>query len=684
MKSKWNQESAQMLIRQYEKQGISKDLALRVYSCKLLGNDPSLVLHGGGNVSLKTLASDGLKNNQQVICVKGSGWDMGNIEPPGLPSMYLDQLLELRSLTSLVDEDMVTYQRRSLLNPSSPNPSIETLLHAFLPHTYIDHTHATAVLSLTNQKDGEKIISEVYGVRVGIVPYVKPGFDLAVRASEVYVENPEVEGLILLNHGIFTFGGTAKESYERMIELVDLAERYIQGHKKEYTFTSSRLPKKMAAVSEVLPVIRGLLAQNSSETSKTVVLDLRSNPNILNFVNGRDVGQYSQMGVITPDHIIRIKNSPLILPAPQNGHLDAFLKESHQRLKAFKDSYHKYFLENNSKSKAENIELDSTPCVALIPGIGFVGIGSTFKMANVAADLYENNITGISGAEAVGRYETINSKELFEMEYWSLEQAKLAGIKERPLDRKIALITGGGNGIGATTAALMAKSGASVVVVDIDGDEAQKVAQRIGNGSIGLACDVTKNEEVKKVFDITCETFGGVDIVMSNAGKTWQGCIGEVSVEVLKDSFDLNFFAHQFIAQAAVKVMKSQGSGGALLFNLSKQAVNPGNDFGPYGLPKAATLFLMKQYALEYGKYGITSNGVNADRINTNLFTGGLLESRAQARGVSIDEYLEGNLLEREVTKEDVAKAFLHLSLARKTTSGIITVDGGNIAASLR
>ena len=684
MKSKWVEELAQTLVREYEDQGVSEDMALRVYSCRLLGQDPALVLHGGGNVSVKTTASDGLNDNLQVICVKGSGWDMGDIEPPGLPSMYLDRLLELRSFTSLSDEDMVAFQRRSLLDPGSPNPSIETLMHAFLPHAFIDHTHATAVLSLTNQQNGEEIISRLYGTRVGIVPFVKPGFDLAIKACEIYAANPDVEGLILLNHGIFSFGDTAKESYERMIDLVDVAEQYLSKHGRKRIFPQSKLPTRPASTAEVLPIIRGLLAQATSEASKTVILDFRSNENILDFVNGTELERYSQMGVLTPDHIIRLKNRPLVLAPPKIDCLDDFLMHSKQSLEAYKNDYHKYFLENDAKSEADNQELDATPCVVLIPGLGFAGVGNTAKAAKVAADLYENNITGITGAEAIGKYETISSSELFEMEYWSLEQAKLAGIKEKPLDRKVMLITGGANGIGSATARLMARAGASVVVVDLDVSKAEEVAQNLGNDSIGLACDVTNPDDVKRVFNTACETFGGIDIVVSNAGRTWEGSIGEVSLETLKESFDLNFFAHQFVAQCAVKVMKSQGSGGALLFNISKQAVNPGINFGPYGLPKAATMFLMKQYALEYGQYGITSNGVNADRVNTGLFADGLLESRAKARGISVDQYLEGNLLKREVLAEDVAQAFLNLALARKTTSGVITVDGGNISASLR
>ena len=297
MRSKWDEESAEVMVREFQHSGISEDMALRVYSCRLLGQDPSLVLHGGGNVSVKTYTNDGLTEDVKAICVKGSGWDMGSIEPPGLPSMYLEKLLELKNLRSLSDEDMVAYQRRSLIDPSSPNPSIETLVHSFLPHTFIDHTHATAVLSLTNQRKGKQLVSSIYNNRVGVVPYVKPGFDLALKASEIYELNPDVEGLILLNHGIFSFGSTAKESYDRMIDLVDLAEKYISDAGRAQIFVPANIPNKMAHSSDVLPIVRGLLAQVDNDASKTVILDYRSTDSILNFVNGAEVERYSQMGV---------------------------------------------------------------------------------------------------------------------------------------------------------------------------------------------------------------------------------------------------------------------------------------------------------------------------------------------------------------------------------------------------
>jgi NAD(P)-dependent dehydrogenase (short-subunit alcohol dehydrogenase family) len=327
-------------------------------------------------------------------------------------------------------------------------------------------------------------------------------------------------------------------------------------------------------------------------------------------------------------------------------------------------------------------ELDPYPRVILVPGVGLFGTGASAKDAAIAADIAENTVEVVAGAEGMSQYQSIPESDMFDVEYWSLEQAKLGKAAEKPLARQVAVVTGGGSGIGAATARAFAKQGAEVAVLDRDLGAAQKVAKSIGG--FAAECDVTSPESVKEAFDAVATRFGGVDIVVSNAGAAWQGRIGEVNDETLRQSFELNFFAHQSVAQNAVRIMKTQGTGGALLFNTSKQAVNPGKDFGPYGLPKAATLFLTKQYALDHAKDGIRANAVNADRIRTGLLTDEMIAARAKARGVSEKDYMGGNLLGREVTAEDVADAFVFLALAQKTTAATITVDGGNIEASLR
>jgi rhamnose utilization protein RhaD (predicted bifunctional aldolase and dehydrogenase)/NAD(P)-dependent dehydrogenase (short-subunit alcohol dehydrogenase family) len=685
MKSRWSDADAQEFVSRYSSRNVGEDLALRVYTTRLLGGDPRLVLHGGGNTSVKTHMTDLLGDGVDVICVKGSGWDMASIEPAGLPAVRLMPLRRLRVLEQLSDEDMVNYQRVNLLDASAPNPSVETLLHAFLPHKFVDHTHSTAVLALTDQADGESLAREVFGDRLAYVPYTIPGFALAKSVAQVFDRNRDVEGLVLLQHGIFTFGETAREAYERMIAFVGMAEERLGRGRK--SLASASLPEQLAPAEEIAPILRGTCAISSDERAGTVkrqVLCFRSSPAILDYVNGADLGRYSQEGVVTPDHTIRTKNWPLLTPAPALGQLDAWKQEVEKAVSDYVARYHEYFARNNARAEPKKSELDPLPRVILVPGVGLFGLGSSAKDAAIAADIAENTVEVITDAEAVGRYQPIAEADMFDVEYWSLEQAKLGKAAEKPLARQVAVITGGGSGIGAATARAMARAGAEVAVLDRDHAAAQSVARECGGTAIAIACDVTQQESVAVAFDQAALAFGGVDIVVSNAGAAWQGAIGAVEDATLRQSFELNFFAHQNVAQNAVRIMNAQGAGGCLLFNASKQSVNPGRDFGPYGLPKAATLFLMKQYALDHGRDGIRSNAVNADRIRSGLLTDSMIASRSRARNVSENDYMSANLLGREVTAEDVADAFVWLATANKTTAAIVTVDGGNIEASLR
>jgi NAD(P)-dependent dehydrogenase (short-subunit alcohol dehydrogenase family) len=372
------------------------------------------------------------------------------------------------------------------------------------------------------------------------------------------------------------------------------------------------------------------------------------------------------------------------VPAPEAGKIEAWTADVKAAVDAYVAHYHAYFARNNAQSPDKKKELDPLPRVILVPGLGLFGIGASARDAAIAADIAENTVQVITDAEAIGEYRCIGEFDMFEVEYWSLEQAKLGKSNEKPLSRQVAVITGGGSGIGAATARAMAKQGAEVALLDRDLDAAKAVAKTIGGKALAVACDVTDPASVKAAFDAVVVAFGGVDILVSNAGAAWQGAIGTVDDETLRKSFELNFWAHQSVAQHAVRIMKTQGTFGCLLFNTSKQAVNPGKDFGPYGLPKAATLFLVKQYALDHGKDGIRSNAVNADRIRSGLLTEEMVAARSRARGVSEADYMAGNLLKREVTAEDVADAFGYLATATKTTAAIVTVDGGNIEASLR
>ncbi len=685
MQSKWSDAEAKDFAARYAPKGVNEDLAVRTYTTRLLGSDPKMVLHGGGNTSVKTTVKDQLGEDVDVICIKGSGWDMGVIEPAGLPAVRLAPLRKLRKLDKLSDEDMVNYQRINLLDSSAPNPSVETLLHAFLPHKFIDHVHSTAVLALTDQPDNKALVQEVYGDRVAYVPYTIPGFALAKSVADVFDKNPKVEGLVLLQHGIFTVGDTAQQAYGRMIEFVTMAEERLTRQRK--SLAQAKLPANLASVPEIAPILRGAVAiekNANAGTAKRQLLDFRTNAQILNYVNGAELARYSQVGVVTPDHTIRTKNWPVIVPAPEAGKLEQWAKDVHEAVAAYVARYHRYFEDNNAKSAVKKKELDPLPRVILVPGVGMFGVGGSAKDAAIAADIAENAIAVITDAEAMGEYRSISDFDMFEVEYWSLEQAKLGKSNEKSLARQVAAITGGGSGIGAATARAMAKEGAEVAILDRDLEAAKAVAKKIGGKALAVECDVTNPQSVRAAFDAIVSAFGGVDIVVSNAGAAWQGAIGKVDDEILRKSFELNFWAHQAVSQQATRIMQAQGTFGCLLFNTSKQAVNPGKDFGPYGLPKAATLFLVKQYALDHGKDGIRANAVNADRIRSGLLTDDMVAARSKARGVSEADYMAGNLLKREVTAEDVADAFVYLATATKTTAAVVTVDGGNIEASLR
>jgi len=684
LKNLWDEAEAEAAVAAYAQRGVGRDLALRVYTSRLLGSEPRLVLHGGGNTSVKTEATDLLGDQWEVLCVKGSGWDMATIEPAGLPAVKLAPLLKTRRLNGLSDERMVALFRSSLIDVAAPNPSVETLLHAFLPHKFVDHTHSTAVLSLIDQANSREICDRVFGSRLGFVDYVMPGFDLARQAAGIFDQDPEVEGLILDKHGIFTFGETARQSYDRMIHFVSLAEDYVRS-RSAAPAAKAALPEHLASASDIAPMLRGAVAQDCGDGSfNRMVSDFRADPGILDFVNRADLSELVLAGVSTPDLSIRIKTGPMALPAPSRDALDRYRDVIDAHVAAFASSYKAYFEANAVRGTHTRIMLDPMPRLTLVAGVGLFGHGPTLKDARIAADLGEMWIETVRDAQRVGSFRPVGRSDLFDLEYWPLEQAKLANQKKLPLTGQAVAITGGAGAIGAATAAEFARAGAHVALADLDFAAATAAAERIGNESIGLRCDVTDPSSVADMFDAIVRAFGGVDIVISNAGAAWQGAIATLDDAILRQSFELNFFAHQNVARHAVRIMRQQRTGGVLLFNASKQAINPGANFGAYGLPKAATLLLSRQYALEHGADNIRVGAVNADRIRSGLLSENMIAERSASRGVTADEYMAGNLLGMEVRASDVAQAFLHQALAERTTGGITTVDGGNIAAALR
>ena len=680
----WSDGDARAAVERYAGQGVGEDLALRTYSARLLGRDPRLVLHGGGNTSVKTRQTDVFGDEVEVLCVKGSGWDLATIEPAGHPAVRMGPLMRLRALQTLSDEDMVNAQRQCLLDSTAPNPSVETLLHAFIPDRFVDHTHSTAILSIADQADGEAMFAEIFGGRMACVPYVMPGFDLAKAAGAARDANPGAEGLVLLQHGVFTWGATAGESYERMIACVAKAEAFIARRRAGWRPTPASAGET-APPETVLPRLRGALSRAAGDAwPGRWILDLRSSPNARAVADDGRLKDWATRGVATPDHVIRTKAHPLVTPLPAADSIDQWTKAVEAGLAAFAGDYEAYFARNNARAGGLKTALDPLPRVVAIPGLGLVGIGKSAAEAAIAADIAENWAETLLDAEAVGHFEPIGEADTFDMEYWSLEQAKLGKSAEKRLARQVVVVTGGGGAIGAAIARAFATEGAEVAVLDLDGEAARTAAARAGRGVLALQCDLTDAAAVEAAFAAVARRFGGIDIVVSNAGVALTGRVAEMPDEVLRQSFELNLFAHQAVAKAAAALFRAQGMGGALLFNASKQAINPGPDFGAYGAAKAALLALMRQYALELGAEGIRSNAINPDRVRSGLLTQDMIHSRAASRGVTPDAYMSGNLLGQEVLAEDVAQAFVFAALMQKTTGAILPVDGGNVAAMVR
>jgi rhamnose utilization protein RhaD (predicted bifunctional aldolase and dehydrogenase)/NAD(P)-dependent dehydrogenase (short-subunit alcohol dehydrogenase family) len=664
MRNRYLEKQSKFLIDRAKKNKTSPDLALCVYVSNLLGADTSLVLHGGGNTSVKS--------EKGTLFIKGSGSDLKTIEASGFIELSLKSITKLQTYAVLSDELMIKNLKLAKIDPDVPNPSVETLLHAFLPNRFVLHTHSNAVLALTNQADGIERCKKVFGPKAAIVSYAMSGFKLAKKAGAIYKQNPSIFGLIIMKHGVFTVGDTAKEAYDRMIRLVSMAESELKNNRRNI-FVTKKITDKLLSITEVAPIIRGALGPGW-------LLDFRANKLIKNFIIGKELLRYGAAGPVTPDHVVWTKIKPLILPTPILGH--KFSERVYRAVKKFENKYLNYYHKNNKRYNGTKEIRDAKPRVILLPGIGLFGVGDTVENARIAADLATVNVQVITNAEEIGCYQPASPDDIFDIEYWSPEVAKLKNLQSRPFQGQVVMITGAGSGIGAATAKAFYEQGASVIVLDINSKLIKLVAEEVDG--LGLVCDVTKPKDVLHAFDVACKTFGGIDIVVSNAGAAWQGEIGTVDERIIRESFELNFFAHQRVAQNAVRVMRAQKLGGRLLFNTSKQAINPGANFGPYGLPKAATLALMRQYAIEHGKDGITSNAVNADRVRSGLLTDSMISNRAMTRKLSESDYMAGNLLNEEVTVNDVAKAFVDLALSPKTTAAVITVDGGNIAAALR
>ncbi len=676
-KNLWNQKNEKFFINSLGKSKFHFDLGSRVYTSRLIGSIPDLVMHGGGNTSCKTYTKNIFNEVIEVICVKGSGWDLETIEAEGLPAIKLSPLLELRKLKTLSDENMVNLQRANLLDSQSPNPSVETLLHAFLPHKYVDHTHATPFLILANLPNYKKIVDEIFGSKLAIVPYIMPGFELAKKAAEIYDLQPDCEGLLLLNHGHFTWGETAKESYVRVINQTNKVQKWINKNLKTKKFFQKKLKKDEKNLS-LLSTIRGDIQKHSNDFNFIPSFDIRNNTKIKNFLLRKDLSILGKRGVASPDHVIRIKGNPLVLSKNFNE------KEILIKLNKFRDEYINYFERNKRRFKNKLKMLNPNPNVIWAPGIGLIGIGGDKKGAALVADIAQQNIHVMNYGEALGGYYPIKEKDQFDIEYWSLEQAKIKKANPSLIRGKTIIITGAGGIIGREIAKVFNGEGANVFLVDKDLNSLQETQSLMNSNSTIYQCDLTVATSPQFIIKECLQRFGGIDILISNAGYAVESSILDLDIKTLKESFDLNFFAHFNLAKEVSKILINQSVGGKILFNVSKQAVNPGKNFGSYGLPKATLMFLLKQLALELGEHNISVNGVNADKIRSGLLTSKMIKNRSKSRGIDENQYMTNNLLAKEVEAKHVAEGFISLATSERTSAHIFTIDGGNIEASLR
>ncbi len=683
----WSQRDANALTRKAGRNSADRELALRVYTSRLIGNEPDLVMHGGGNTSFKAKRKDIYGKQTDVLHIKGSGWNLDSIEAPGLPAVRLEPLHKLRALRALGDQDMVNALRCNLLDASAPTPSVETLLHAYLPHKYVDHTHAGAFMVLANLPDVRKAIQDIFGSKMALVPYIAPGFELAKAAADIYDDDPSVEGMVLANHGHFTFGDSARESYTKVIEQTNKVLRWLAKRSNiKPSFKATRPTRSVAAATRVLPLLRGALgdalAQHSQNPDAAMpIFDLRCGPGVKRFLARKDLREMARRGVPTPDHVIRTKGSPLLL---SEAELDKGRPAIDKAVAAYVAKYQDYFARNAKHSKEAKTMLAPTPSVAWISNVGVVGIGQDAAKAKIAADLAEQRLAVAACAEDSGGFRPISQADQFEMEYWSLEQAKLGKAKPARLAGKVALLTGAAGAIGAATAQAFARQGCELVLIDQNRAALANLNDMLGGNHLTVVSDITKAGSAQQAVAAGVARYGGLDILISNAGAAWTDPIIEINDAKLRRSYELNFFAHHRFAQTVAKLLIDQGRGGQILINVSKQAVNPGKNFGAYGLPKSSAMFLVKQLALELGGHGIRVNGLNPDRIRSGILTGSFIQERAQARGVTPAQYMGSNLLGKEVEARHVADAFLALACSERTTAHVMTVDGGNIEASLR
>ncbi len=660
MKNLWNQDE----YKKYENDVLSQ----RVYSSRLLGANSSLVLHGGGNTSAKAKVKNIFGETENILYIKGSGWDLATIEAKGFAAVKMEVLLKMAKLRSLSDSDMVRMQRAAMLEPDSPNPSVETILHALIPFTFVDHTHADAVVAITNSPDGENRIRSIYGNKVLYIPYVMPGFILAQKIYEMTkdVDWSKLEGLVLLNHGIFSFGDSAKQSYDRMISLVDLAESYLKNQKAFSVNRVNQLEKKPDAIK--LAQIRNVV---SKKLNSAAILTWDHSSESVSFSKLENVKQIAFNGPLTPDHVIQTKRIPMYL---ENEFSDLHLQRA---IDLYEKDYVNYFEQN--KTHGLKI-LDSAPRWIIWNGFGKISVGKNKTQANIISDITDHSIQAFQWASNLGGYQALSAKDIFDVEYWELEQAKLSKSKSSgTLSGKIAFVTGAASGIGKACVDSLLQEGACVCAIDIS----ESILETFKNKStvLPIVCDITESVLLKSAVDQCVYHFGGLDIVVANAGIFPKSSkISEMNEELFKKVIDVNLTSQMNLFRFTSPYL-ALGFDPTIIVVASKNVLAPGPGAAAYSSSKAALTQLARVAALEFAPFGIRVNMLHPHAVmDTGIWSKDVLESRAKAYNQTVEEYKKSNLLKVEISSRDVANlvASMASQMYSKITGAQLTIDGGS------
>ena len=677
------------------------EVDLLIYRSNILGADLRITNYGGGNTSCKTMEPDPLtKEKVEVMWVKGSGGDIGTLSKAGLAGLYVDKLRSLKGIYRGLEfeDEMVELFNHCIYDLQSKAPSIDTPLHSFLPFKHIDHLHPDAAIAIAASKDGEQITQDLWKGQIAWVPWQRPGFDLGLKLKAALDQNPGIRGIMLGGHGLFTWGDTAFECYINSLEVIETASAYLSdnygkvrpvfgGPKTESLKPENR--KKQAA--KIAPILRGL-----ASSEKRMVGTFTDAPEVLQFINSHDLMKLAPMGTSCPDHFLRTKISPLVLDISENEDFSNF-EELKSKIGAAFQRYREMYADYYLKHKHPNSPgmRDPNPVIILWPAVGLFSFAKDKQTSRVASEFYINAINVMRGAEAVSEYVSLPLQEAFDIEYWLLEEAKLSRMpKEKPLSRKIALVTGSAGGIGKGIAEKYIQEGACVVVTDKDADRLKQAEQefqkKYGKDSfLGVVLDVTDGESLEKAIEETCLRFGGVDIIVNNAGISISKTFEDHTDQDWSRLNEILVMGQYSVSKAGVKIMREQGLGGDIVNIVSKNALVAGPKNVAYGTAKAAQLHMSRLMAAELADYKIKVNVVNPDAVieNSNIWEGGWAENRAKAYGIEVKDlpqyYANRTLLKESVKVSDIADAAFVLvsGLLDKTTGNMINVDGGLSAA---